>query len=364
MATTQALFKSIQVGPLTIKNRIVMSALTRSRSVPKDVPNALNVEYYRQRAAGGCGLIVTEGVLVSQQGTEWPNAPGIWSKEQTQAWKKVVDAVHAEGSVIFAQLWHTGRVSHPDMPAQKKLVCQTLPGLPGYVTPTEVSDPATLVELFKRAAENAKEAGFDGVEAHGANGYLIHEFLDSTSNKRTDKWGGSKENRSRFGLEVLKALTDVFGADRVAIKLSPTGGYNDMGMPLEETLETFNYFVSEVNKLNLAYIALVRYSPMLDPTERGTKHDVIASYGHLITAPTKVVANCGFTPEEAAQYIEEGKADLVAFGFAWITHPDFANRVQHGKPLDNAPDFATLYGTGASEAEEAKGYTDYPAAVY
>ncbi|KAK7687075.1 hypothetical protein QCA50_009575 [Cerrena zonata] len=305
MSNTQELFKPVQIGPLTIKNRIVMSALTRSRSVPKDVPNALNVEYYRQRAAGGAGLIVTEGVLISQQGTEWPNAPGIWNKEQIQAWKKVVDAVHAEGSVIFAQLWHTGRVSHPDMPAQKESgqpvyapsaiaaeggKFRTLPGSPGYVTPTEVTDPNSLVELFRRAAENAKEAGFDGVEAHGASGYLIHEFLDSTSNKRTDQWGGSKENRARFGLEVLKALSDVFGADRVAIKLAPTGGYNDMGMPLEETLETFNYFISEANKLNLAYITLVRWSPLLDPAGRGTKHDVIASYGHLITAPTKVMA--------------------------------------------------------------------------
>ncbi|KAJ8077586.1 hypothetical protein AAF712_009067 [Marasmius tenuissimus] len=239
------LFQPLQIGPLNLRNRIVMSALTRSRSIGEGlVPNEVNVEYYKQRAAGGAALIVSEGTLVSRQGTEWPHVPGIWTEEQVQGWKKVTDAVHAEGSLIFAQIWHVGRVAHPDAPEQKKAgypvyapsavsarggKFRFLPGEPGYTTPTEIDDPSKLVEQFKLGAKNAKAAGFDGVEVHGANGYLVHQFLDSTVNKRTDKWGGSVENRARFALEVVKAAIEVWGPNRVAIKLSPTGGYNDMG---------------------------------------------------------------------------------------------------------------------------------------
>ncbi|KAJ7589870.1 hypothetical protein C8J56DRAFT_936383 [Mycena floridula] len=371
-----ALIKPIQLGPVTLKNRVFLSALTRSRSVPTNIPNDLNREYYKQRS--NAGLIVTEGTLIAQQGTEWPNAPGIWNKEQVAGWKKITDQVHAEGSVIYVQLWHVGRVAHPDMPEQiaagrpvyapsaiaaKGGEFRQLPGSPGYVTPTAVDDPTTLIADFKQAAINAKAAGFDGVELHGANGFLVHQFLDSTSNNRTDKWGGSIENRSRFGLETLKVLIEVFGSDRVAIKLSPSGGYNDMGMPLQETLDTFSYFITEADKLKLSYICLARPSAMLDPTGRGTAHDVVESYRHLIKH-AKAFYNADFTPEEAAALVESGKADGVFFGRLFINHPDLAKRIEFGKPLDNPIDYMTLYGTGKDEVTEAKGYTDYPAATY
>ncbi|KAJ7600217.1 hypothetical protein C8J56DRAFT_909719 [Mycena floridula] len=371
-----ALIKPVQLGPVTLKNRVFLSALTRSRSVPTNIPNDLNREYYKQRS--NAGLIVTEGTLIAQQGTEWPNAPGIWNKEQVAGWKKITDQVHAEGSVIYVQLWHVGRVAHPDMPEQiaagrpvyapsaiaaKGGEFRQLPGSPGYVTPTAVDDPTTLIADFKQAAINAKAAGFDGVELHGANGYLVHQFLDSTSNNRTDKWGGSIENRSRFGLETLKVLIEVFGSDRVAIKLSPSGGYNDMGMPLQETLDTFSYFITEADKLKLSYICLARPFAMLDPTGRGTAHDVVESYRHLIKH-AKAFYGADFTPEEAAALVESGKADGVFFGRLFIPHPDLAKRIESGKPLNNQIDWTRLYGTGKDEATEAKGYTDYPAATY
>jgi 2,4-dienoyl-CoA reductase-like NADH-dependent reductase (Old Yellow Enzyme family) len=373
------LIQTLQLGPLTLRNRVAMSALTRDRSVPTNVPNSVNVEYYEQRAAGGAGLIVTEGTLIIQQGTEWRHAPGIWSKPQIEAWKQVTDAVHAKGGVIYCQLWHVGRVAHPDAPEQlasgKPVYAPSavaarggkfrfLPKSPGYVTPTAIDDPLVIVEQFKHAAINAKEAGFDGVELHGANGYLVNQFLDSAANVRTDKWGGSVENRARFGLEVTKTLVDVWGADRVGVKVSPCGGYNDVGMPLEEAIATFSYFITEVDKLGVAYIALNRYNAALDPVidgkSRGTPHDVVGTYGPLMKN-AKTMVNGSFTPEEGAEFVASGKADAVVFGMLWITHPDVFRRIQLGKPLDNALDYAHLYGTEGTVDEQRRGYSDYPA---
>ncbi|KAJ7626922.1 flavoprotein NADH-dependent oxidoreductase [Roridomyces roridus] len=375
---SSALFTPLKVGSVTVPNRIGMSALTRSRS-SASVPNDIMKDYYDQRAAGGAGLIVTEGVLITRQGTEWPNAPGIWNDEQVAGWKKIIDSVHAHGSKIYAQLWHVGRVAHPQAPEQ---IAAGVPvyapsaisarggnfrhieGAPGYVTPTEVADPTILVALFKQAAVNAKKAGFDGVELHGANGYLIHQFLDSTSNTRTDQWGGSVENRARFALETLKAVIEVFGPD-VAIKVNPAGGYNDMGMPLQETLDTYEYLLREADKLNLAYVCLARYSPWLDVEfdgkKRATPHDVPETYAPFLPS-TNIWVNTGYTPEEAETAVSSGKIAGVFFGMAWITHPDVGKRIQKGKPLDNAPDYATLYG--APGVDPAKGYTDYKAAEY
>ncbi|KAJ3980732.1 hypothetical protein F5890DRAFT_1419027 [Lentinula detonsa] len=381
-ATVASLFEPIQLGPLTLRNRVFISALTRNRSVPTNIPNAVNLEYYQQRAKSA-GLIITEAVLITPQGSEWPHAPGIWSKEQVAGWRKITDAVHKEGSFIFAQLWHLGRISHPDAPEQKAAGVPVyapsaiaarggkfrfIPGEPGYVTPTAIDDPTILLDLFEKAAVNAKEAGFDGVELHGANGYLVHQFLDSSSNTRTDSWGGSAASRSKFGLLVLERLNKVFGKDRVGIKLSPTGGYNDMGMPLEETIETFTHFITEADKLGIAYIDLVRYVDQLDPVfdgkKRGTKHDVISTYAHLMKN-SKVFSNGGWTGEEAAAAVKDGKVQGVFFGMGWINHPDFAARLEHGKPLDNPLDYTTLYGKYyASEEEQRKGYVDYPAAEY
>lgn len=378
MASTAALFNPLKLGSITVRNRIFMSALTRGRAL-QTIPNDTIVEYYRQRAVGGAGLIVTEGILISRQGTEWPHAPGIWNKDQVDAWKKVTEAVHAAGSNIYAQLWHVGRVAHPDAPEQKLAGIPVyapsaisarggkfrhIPGSDGYVTPTAVEDPWTLVALFKQAAINAREAGFDGVEIHGANGYLISQFLDSTSNQRTDKWGGSIENRARFGLEVLKAAIEVFG-ENVGIKVSPAGGYNDVGMPLQETLDTFNYFLSEVDKLKPSYVTLVRYSPVLDVEydgkKRATIHDVLGSYRGIFKN-AKVIVNAGVTPQEGAELVATGQADAISIGFAYLTHPDLVKRVQHDKPLDNAPNFPHLYYNEGDDL--GLGYTDYAEAVY
>ncbi|KAJ6606263.1 flavoprotein NADH-dependent oxidoreductase [Mycena vulgaris] len=372
-----ALFTPLKLGSVTIPNRIGMSALTRNRS-SGNVPNELMKQYYDQRALGGAGLIVSEGTLITRQGTEWPNAPGIWNQAQVEGWKKITDSVHVHGSKIYCQLWHVGRASHPDAPEQiaagvpvyapstlsaRGGTFRYLPGTPGYVTPTEIEDPTVLIALFKEAAINAKEAGFDGVELHGANGYLVHQFLDSTSNNRTDKWGGSPENRARFALETLKALIEVWGPN-VALKLSPAGGYNDMGMPLQETIDTFGYLLREVNKLGLAYVALARYSLRLDPEfdgkRRATKHDVVATFSPFLK-DTPIFVNSGVTPAEAEDLVSSGKAAGVFFGMPWITHPDLGKRVRAGKALDNAPDFATLYVPGV---DPKLGYLDYKEAVY
>jgi len=372
-----SLFNPLKVGSLTLPNRIGMSSMTRNRA-PNTIPTDLMAEYYAQRAAGGAGLIVTEGTLVVRQGTEWPLAPGIWNKDHVAGWKKVTDAVHSAGSHIYAQLWHVGRLAHPDV-AEQKLAgtpvygpsaisarggkFRELPEQPGYTTPTAVPDPWTLVAQFKQAALNAKEAGFDGVELHGANGYLPTQFLDSTANLRTDEWGGSIENRARFGLEVLKVMKEVFGPN-VSLKVSPCGGYNDVGMPLQETLDTFKYYLSEADKLQLSYIVLVRgnndveYEP---GKKRATMHDVLESYRPVIKN-SKLFLNGGILPAEGAELIASGKVDGVFLGFPWLTHPDVVKRVQHGKALDNIPAVANMQG--GKGGDFSVGYTDYPAAVY
>ncbi|KAI5118410.1 hypothetical protein M0805_002862 [Coniferiporia weirii] len=383
MTALISLLSPAKLGSVSISNRVVMSALTRDRSLPTNVPNKLNLEYYEQRAKGGAGLIVSEGTLITQQGTEWQHAPGIWSSEQVVAWKKITDVVHAQDSKIFCQLWHLGRVSHPDAPEQiasgrpvyapsaisaRGGKFRFLPGAPGYVTPTEIPDPTVIIEQYKQAAINAKEAGFDGVELHGANGYLVQQFLDNTSNVRTDKWGGSYINRCRFGLEALKVLIEVWGADKVGLKVNPAAGYNDLGMTLEDTLETYSHFIKEADALGLAYICLVRYAPKLDITINGelraTQHDVLGSYSPLIKHAS-VLLNGDVTPPEADQLISEGKITGAVFGWFWIGNPDVVLRVKEGKPLNNDVDFTTLYGGGLAEDEvsQKKGYTDYPAAA-
>ncbi|KAF8637926.1 hypothetical protein AX17_002547 [Amanita inopinata Kibby_2008] len=377
MSSTFALFTPLKLGSITIQNRITMAALTRSRA-QGTIPNEIMREYYLQRA--DAGLIVSEGILITRQGTEWPYAPGIWSKAQVEAWKDITDGIHAAGGHIYAQLWHLGRVSHPEAPEQVLAGVPVyapsaiaarggnfhhLPGIPGYVTPTAIPDPWLIINQFKEAAVNAKAAGFDGVELLGANGYIIAQFLDHNSNKRTDEWGGSVENRCRFGIEVLKVLVQVFGKN-VGLKLSPCGGYNDVGMPLQDTLDTFSYFISEADKLGLSYIVLLRYTEALDATydgeKRATPHDVLASYRQLIKN-ARVIINGRVTPEEGAKLVKSGQIDAISLGFTYIAHPDVVKRVRHGKPLDNVTDIPHLYWT-MSEEDQRIGYTDYPVAVY
>ncbi|PPQ86647.1 hypothetical protein CVT25_006831 [Psilocybe cyanescens] len=394
-STGKALFTPLQIGSITLKNRILMSAMTRNRAL-NTYPNDLLKEYYVQRTVGGAGLIVSEGILITRQGTEWPHAPGIWDEKHVAGWKNITDAVHQVEGKIYAQVIELiGRIAHPDAPEQKLAGVPVyapsaiaarggkyrfLPGEPGNVTvglmqalsassasnivflikPTAIDDPRKIIEHYKKAAINAKAAGFDGVEVHAANGYLITQFLDSTSNKRTDEWGGSIENRSRFGLEVLKAVVEIFGPD-VAVKISPNGGYNDVGMPLQETLDTFSYFITEADKLGLSYITLVQYHPyfdvVFDGVSRATKHDVIEPYAHLIKN-AKVFLNSGVTPEDGEKLVASGKVDGIFIGTNWINHPDVAKRVEHGKPWDNKLNFMTL------QSNDAAGYTDYPSAEY
>ncbi|RKO89612.1 hypothetical protein BDK51DRAFT_20470, partial [Blyttiomyces helicus] len=244
---TVSLASPLEIGELTIKNRFVLASLTRNRN-PGTVPNELNVEHYRQRSTAG--LILSEGVMIEPLGAEWTNAPGIYSEKQIAGWCKVTDAVHVEGSLIFAQLWHIGRTAHPTLQAGQPNVGPSAVAakggkfrqLEGYVGAIE--DPQRYIDLYRIAAQNAKRAGFDGVEVHSANGYLPHQFIDSTANKRTDKWGGSNENRTRFTIEAVKAAIEGFGdASRVGIKLSPSGGYNDVGDSEEILVPTYTHLV-------------------------------------------------------------------------------------------------------------------------
>lgn len=373
------LAKPVQIGAILARNGAIMASLTRNRSGPGEktdsIPNTDNLEYYRQRAAGGAGLILTEGTLISQQGTEWPRCAGLWSQEHASAWKKIVDAVHAEGCPIVLQSWHVGRIAHPE---QREAKLSGKPvfapsaiasrggkfreiGNKPHTTPTAIPDPKIILEDYKNNAILAKEVGFDGIEVHSANGYLIHQFLDSTTNKRTDQYGGSIENRCRFGLEVTKTMIEVFGADRVGIKLTPCGGYNDVGMPLEEDIATFKYYITELDKMGIAYIQLVRYLEVMDPEyeegkKRATIHDVVATYTPLIEN-AKVLLNGSYDAKEADEAIAKGIADAVVFGVPFISNPDFYQRVQLGLELEEG-DQKTFYA-GKPENNGA-GYTDYP----
>ncbi|GJE84576.1 alkene reductase [Phanerochaete sordida] len=409
---TSHLSVPLALGDLSMRNRNVMASLTRNRSVPTNVPNDLNLEYYVQRAKGGCGLILSEGALVVQQGSEYPHAPGIWNEEQARAWQKITDAVHEHGALMFCQLWHLGRVAHPDMPEQKAAgkpvpgpsaikasggKFRDLPGQPGHVVPTPVEDPWTIVEEFKNAAKMAQKAGFDGVELHSANGYLIHQFLDHTSNQRTDMWGGSIENRCRLGLECLKVLIEVWGPARVGIKVNPGAGCNDVGMPFPDTVRTFMHYLTQVSAMKPAYVQLVRYLRKMDvPVEgmdgvfRGVPHDVLRIYGPIIKphpsaleehdeatyrgpampgpefdsknlTPTRLFVNGDLTPEEADKLVAEGIVDAAVFGVPWIGNPDLQKRIERGVPLNRDIDPTTFY-TVPEGKDLSFGYTTYPEA--
>jgi len=381
----KALKQEFKIGDMSVKNRIVMASLTRSRAVPEDVPNDFNVDYYRQRAAGGAGLILSEGTLVSAQGTEWPSVASIYSDEHAKGWKKVVDAVHAEGVPMFAQLWHVGRVAHPDMPLQKKfgkpvsapsaikarggnfrLFVDRENKEPGRAHP----HPWELVEEFRMAAYRARDAGFDGVEFHGANGYLAAQFADKNTNQRTDEWGGSVENRTRFYRECLDAICSVYPPSKVGIKLNPCGGYNDVGMNEQDTKETFGAIIEYCVKKGLAYVQLVRYLPFMDfeyaPGKfRAETHlDVLETFGPTILGSqgrTKLLYNGNVSAKEADELIEQGKIDGVTLGRSFINNPDLPKRLFEGKPLNEElgfplqPKFFYSFLTKPSE-----GYSDYP----
>ncbi|KAK2668998.1 NADH:flavin oxidoreductase/NADH oxidase, N-terminal [Fusarium oxysporum f. sp. vasinfectum] len=346
------LLKPLQMGDLQLKNRVVMASLTRNRdNVPRE---NLHVPYYAERA--GTGLILSEAALICPQGVEWTFMPGIYSQEHVEGWKKVTDAVHAKGGFIFCQLHHVGRVAHPGTRVQRESgqpvpgpsavaarggKFRNVPGAPGYVVPTEIEDPRTIIELYGNASRLAKEAGFDGVEIHNANGYLPMQFLESHSNRRTDEWGGALEKRMRFSLACLAKMNEHFPYNRIGVKIAPCGGYNDMGeldtqgLPSPEVaLETYSGFCTELNKLGLAYVQVMRwwaaYDLMIEGKPRGVQWDPIAALRPILSN-TLLFGNTAFTPEEADEWIRKGYMDAAVIGRPLIYNPDYVEKIQSGR---------------------------------
>jgi N-ethylmaleimide reductase len=353
------IFSAFRLGPLELPNRVVMAPMTRNRAGPGNVPTALNATYYAQRA--GAGLIVSEATQISPQGVGYPGTPGIHSAEQVAGWKLVTDAVHGAGGRIFLQLWHVGRISHPSLqpggalPVAPSAIAPagqawTTNGMEAYVTPRalETSEISGIVEDYRRGAANAREAGFDGVELHGANGYLIDQFLRDSTNKRTDRYGGSAANRARFLIEVTEALIGEWGGERVGVRLSPTNPYNDIAD--SNPAATFSTAARGLERLGITYLHIVEPGPS-DPVAAGEMPD-IRFFRKIWRGP--LIANKGYDLERANAVLREGAADLVSFAALYLANPDLDQRFRRGGPF-NPPDRKTFYG-GA-----AKGYTDYPA---
>jgi len=354
---TSKLFEPYKLGPITLTNRAVMAPLTRNRALPGFVPNPLAVEYYGQRASAG--LLITEASQISQQGQGYQDTPGIYSKEQVAGWKKITDRVHERGGHIFIQLWHVGRISHTDLqpnngapvaPSAIRANGKTFVG--GQFV--EVSQPRALelseipglIEDYKRAAANAIEAGFDGVEVHAANGYLLDQFARDGANKRTDAYGGSIENRARLMLEVSKAVTETIGAERTSIRISPVTPANDLTDSNPQAL--FDYIVDGLSALKLVYLHVVEGAT-------GGPRD-IAPFDYMSLRKRfhgTYIANNGYDLKLAEETLAKDAADLIAFGKLFISNPDLVERLKKNAAL-NPWDQTTFYGGGA------KGYTDYP----
>jgi N-ethylmaleimide reductase len=353
------LFTPIRFGAVDAPNRMAMCPLTRMRAGPDRVPTPLMAEYYAQRATAG--LIVTEATAISQQGTGCPNTPGIYTAKQVAGWQRVTEAVHRAGGRIFLQLWHMGRVSHPSfqpgggLPVAPSAIAPrsgqalTETGMQPFVTPRalETGELPGVVSQYSAGAERAKAAGFDGVEIHNANGYLLDQFLRDGSNHRTDAYGGSVANRARLSLEVAEAVAKVWSPQRVGIRFSPGGVFNDMHDSLP--LATFSYMLRELDRLGLAYAHLIVSTE--DDIRHGAVPVDLAALRREFHGPM-IVAN-GFDRITATRAVAEGAADAVAFGRLFIANPDLPRRFRLNSPL-NSPDESTFYG-GAE-----KGYTDYP----
>jgi len=365
--STRKLFSPVQVGSITLGHRVVMAPLTRSRSEqPGDIPGNLMLEYYTQRASEG-GLIISEATSISITGRGWFGAPGMYSDEQVAGWKKITSTVHGKGGWMFSQLWHVGRSSHVSMtngatPVAPSVVPEywqdSTPSVStpsGWVKPSphralEISEILGIVEDYRKAAERAKAAEFDGVELHAANGYLPDEFLQDGSNKRTDAYGGSIENRSRFLLEVVEAMVSVWGGNRVAVRIGPGGTWNSMSD--SDPAALFDYFAQQLNRFGLAYLHII---------EPRIKGNVLIAEGHEPVATTqlrkifkgRITAAGGFEPDTAEAIVEKGDADLVAFGRHFLANPDLPKRIMLGLPL-NDYDRKTFY------TFDFHGYTDYP----
>jgi N-ethylmaleimide reductase len=353
------LYSKTTLGPLTLQNRMVMCPLTRSRATG-NVPNDLMAQYYAQRASAG--LIISEGTAPSPNALGYPRIPGIFSAQQVAGWKKVTDAVHAGGAKMFIQFMHTGRVSHPlNLPAGAKVVAPSAVAAKGEMftdaegmkplpTPNAMTeaDIKTTIAEFVQSAKNAMAAGFDGVELHGANGYLLEQFIRPNSNTRTDNYGGSIENRARFALEVVAATIAAIGKDKVGIRLSPFGVFNDM--PLYPEMEAdYTYLAQKLNAAGLLYIHLVDHSSMGAPK---VPDSMKATFRSVFKGA--LILSGGYDAARAESDLAAGKCDLVAFGKPFLANPDLIARWKAHAAV-NKPDMATFYTPGA------KGYTDYPA---
>ncbi|HEY6863969.1 MAG TPA: alkene reductase [Burkholderiales bacterium] len=353
------LFEPFSLRAIALKNRMVMSPMTRSRAIEAATPNALMAEYYAQRA--GAGLIITEGTSPSPNGLGYARIPGLYNDAQAAGWRHVTDAVHAKGGKIFVQLMHTGRVTHAlNLPDRAEVVGPTVEICPGEMytdrrgmqphTPPramEEKDIRHAVDEYAHAARLAIQAGFDGVELHGANGYLIEQFLNANVNKRTDRWGGSIENRNRFALEVARAAANAIGAEKLGIRLSPYGAFNATGA-FPEVDAQYVALVKELSSLGLLYIHVLDHSAMGAPKVPDAIKAKLRE-----TFKGAYIAAGGFDKASAEQWLKEGRADLIAFGRPFLANPDLPERYRKGAAL-NEPDMATFYTPGE------KGYTDYP----
>ncbi|MFK3692819.1 alkene reductase [Agrobacterium tumefaciens] len=366
-----SLFEPAQAGDIALANRIVMAPLTRNRS-PGAIPNNLNATYYEQRASAG--LIVTEGTPISQQGQGYADVPGLYKREAIEGWKQVTQGVHSAGGKIVAQIWHVGRISHTSLQphggqpvapsaitAKSKTYIINDDGTGGFAETSEpraltIDDIGLILEDYRSGARAALEAGFDGVEIHAANGYLIEQFLKSSTNERTDEYGGSIENRARFLLEVVDAVAGEIGAGRTGIRLSPVTPANDIFEADPQPL--YNYVVEQLGKRNLAFIHVVEGATggPRDFKQGDKPFDYAAFKAAYRNAGGKGlwIANNGYDRESAIKAVESGKVDAVAFGKAFIANPDLVRRLKDNAPL-NEPNQPTFYGGGA------EGYTDYPA---
>lgn len=357
--TAKTLFTPLQVGRLELRNRVVMAPMTRGRAEADGTPTEIMPTYYRQRAEAG--LIVTEATAISPMGVGWLNAPGIYTDAHEQAWKPVTDAVHQAGGRIFLQLWHMGRVSHPDflqgeLPVGPSAIAaegesHTPEGKKPYVTPRALAadELAAIVDDYRKAAARAVAAGFDGVEVHGANGYLLDQFIRDGSNQRDDAFGGSVDRRWRFPLDVVRAVASEVGADRTAIRLSPVGAHN--GMRDSQPVESFSYGAKELSSIGLAFVHVMeaRGGMMFDP-----EAPVVHPHLRRALGDTPMILNGGYDREDGDAAIAEGLADAIAYGVLFLANPDLVARFRDGATAFNEPDFATLYSPGE------KGYTDYP----
>lgn len=355
---TTSLFEPVQVGDLEFKNRIAMAPMTRGRAGEERIANELMAEHYAQRASAG--LLITEATVVSAAGNGWIGSPGIYTEEMAQGWRKVTNRVKEQGAHLFLQMWHCGRASHSDfhngeLPVSASAVrlngdqIHTPQGKKDYEVPRPMTleDIGQTVEDYKKAAQYAKEAGFSGVEVHSANGYLLNQFLDSKTNLRQDKYGGSPENKYRFLAEVLQAVFQVWPSQRVGVRLSPNGVFNDMGS--DDFRETYLYVIGELAKLNLGYVHIMD-GLAFGFHEKGEPM-MLNEFRELYKGT--IMGNCGYTQEDAERRLSAGEIDIAAFGRPFISNPDLVDRLKNGWPLESFDDMSFWYTPGR------QGYNDY-----